>query len=210
MNYTLKNDPRQLSLLTQPKLIGLWSPAPQSGKSTAAERMAAVLPDYPIRLAFADPLRSIIATTLRHIGVDRDVIRERVWMGVAKEEPIPGAYGKSFVDFAMKIGTDLGRGWLSDTVWVDTYRTRAKVFLEDSAPVLTDDVRFRNEAAAVRELGGVLVGIRRPGATVSTARAPAEGHLTFDDMDHVIENDGCLTALNLKVDGLMLRLGFSF
>jgi hypothetical protein len=205
-----------------PKLIGFWAPAPQSGKSTVADTVSRLVDDRDVvHIAFADPLRRIIETTLTQIGVEPRVVIDRVWRGVAKEEPIPGAYGKSFVDLAIEVGTKFGRGWLAETVWVDAYRrsvrsahdpTNDLLPPEGHGPtlVLTDDVRFRNEADVVRELGGVLVGIRRPGATVSAARAAAEGHLTFDDMDHVIENDGCLTSLNMKTAGLMRRLGFSF
>jgi hypothetical protein len=206
-------DPRQLELLVAPRVVGFWAPAPQSGKSTAAEALR-ILARYehsrPVaRIAFADPMRSIIQTILREIGVPAGAAFAAVQPDADKETPIPGAYGRSFAELAIKVGTDVGRGWLDPEVWVNALRAKAVSFLEANPDglVIVDDVRFRNEAALVRELGGVMIGVERPGATVSAARAAAEGHLTMVDMDAVIVNDSHLFALREAVVDTATKLG---
>lgn len=196
----------------RPRLIGLWAPAPQSGKSTAA---AALLDTcrcggefYGERVSFADPMRRVITALLREIGVNPNDIDAYMHDGRLKEVPIPGV-GKSFVELAMKIGNGVGREWISPTIWVDRFKATAGKLLENPATrlVVCDDVRFPNEAAAIRELGGVLIGVNRPGAVVSTVRAKAEGRLSMDDMDGVVVNNESVDVLRLRAVGVARKLG---
>lgn len=199
-------DPRQRDLLEPVRVVGLWAPAPQSGKTTAAEALFRAV-RYTARVGFADPLREIIESMLYTLGVDGDVAARHIHDGALKEVPIPGI-GRSFVELAIKLGTDVGRNWLRDTIWVDRWRgTASQMFEAGVSLVVCDDVRFENEAPAIREFGGVLIGIRRPGAAVSEQRAAAEGRLSFDDMDAVIDNDGDLATFESRVVETARRLG---
>ena len=53
------------------------------------------------------------------------------------------------------------------------------------------------KAAAIREMGGVIIEVRRPGV------GPLSGHksevLPIDDPDHVLHNDGTIDGLRLQV-----------
>ncbi len=61
------------------------------------------------------------------------------------------------------IGTECGRDCLGDDIWVRHWLSS----LSDSEGwpmiVVADDVRFANEAAAIRSLGGIIVRVDRPG-----------------------------------------------
>ena len=56
------------------------------------------------------------------------------------------------------------------------------------------DVRFPNEAALVRELGGVLVRLVRP-QTETPDPHPSETAMENCPVDLTVLNDGCLSAL---------------
>lgn len=197
-------DPRQGEMFKAPKVVGLWSPAPQSGKSTARLELVG----YPrgAAVSFAEPLRHSIWHFLVAIGVSFDDADLYVRDDRFKEVPIPGV-GKSFIELAIMFGTQVGRGWIGEDVWVKPWRTRAAAAIESGWSVVSDDMRFPNEAAAVRDLGGVLIGIHRPGAEVSAQRAAAEGRLSLDDMDAVVVNDCDLDTFRRRVVETARRLG---
>ena len=186
-------------------MIGLWSPAPQSGKSTAAEALGDASPRVSA-VGFADPLRELIYTFLWSQGISCDRVRRYLHDGSAKEEIIPEV-GKSFVQLAIALGTTFGRDFIGEDCWVAPWRRGTRQLLNSEAIVVTDDMRFPNEAEAVRAAGGILIGIVRPGATVSTQRAAAEGHLTESDMDAVIYNEGSIEDLEERVLRVAKRLG---
>ncbi|MGV2386745.1 MAG UNVERIFIED_CONTAM: hypothetical protein LOD86_15970, partial [Thermobifida fusca] len=69
-------------------------------------------------------------------------------------------------------------------------------------PVVVTDVRYRNEALALRNRGFTLVWVQRPGV------GPANGHPSETDIpvelaDAVLLNDGNLSELHARVDALV-------
>lgn len=210
-------DNRQMTLTATPlvRVVGLWSTAPQSGKTTAADALTDATfchgaQDFLTeRVSFAAPLRKAIMTLLVDVlGVDYRIAWAHCHDGPLREVPIPGV-GKSFVEIAIKIGTDVGRGWLGEDTWVRPWERRVDELLAAryARVILSDDMRFPNEAAAVRKRGGVLIGIHRPGYGVSAQRAAAEGKLSLDMMDAVITNDGDLETFKRNVVKAAMRLG---
>lgn len=69
--------------------------------------------------------------------------------------------------------------------------------------IVADDVRFAEEAAAIRALGGLVVRIERPGAGLDGAAAahPSEAG-GVGPVDVVIVNDGDLPRLFDLVDAI--------
>ncbi|MFJ3974858.1 hypothetical protein [Streptomyces sp. NPDC090021] len=95
-----------------------------------------------------------------------------------------------------RCGTEAGRGILGDHVWVDAlFRD-----FESWGPTVVSDVRFPNEADAIRERGGLVVRIERPGQRPITAAGHSSenalGGYLYDD---VILNDGSLHQLRDRV-----------
>ena len=94
----------------------------------------------------------------------RDV--ERMVDGDLKETPSPHLGGRT-PRLAMQIlGTESGRALVPD-LWVAAWAAS----IAGLERVVADDVRFENEVAAVRALGGTAVEVRRPGIV-----RPASAH----------------------------------
>lgn len=81
-------------------------------------------------------------------------------------------------------------------------------FSANNGHVVIPDIRFPNEAALVREFGGVLWIVRRAGAD-ATRDPAAHSHISerfcdeYTNWDAGISNDGTLEDLELTVCGLM-------
>ncbi len=93
------------------------------------------------------------------------------------------------------LGTEWGRA-LSPTLWVNVWARS----LDGLERVVADDVRFDNEVAAVRELGGTVIEVQRPGL----ARL-AGGHAseTGTTADLIVKNVGAPVDLGAALDGLL-------
>lgn len=90
-----------------------------------------------------------------------------------------------------RIGTEGGRELLGEDVWVTPVIEAA---LASPVPVVITDVRFANEAAAVKAAGGMVIRIARPGT------GPVNGHASDAgvgdlDVDAEVANDGSVRHL---------------
>ena len=79
-------------------------------------------------------------------------------------------------------------------------RAKTERIMADGGSVVTDDVRFPNEAAMIRDLGGELWRIERPGITYDGDHS-SEGGLEDITPDQVIVNDGTIAQLKAKIYG---------
>lgn len=85
------------------------------------------------------------------------------------------------------------RELISSEVWVDAVDTE---IADVDGPIVVSDVRQRNEAEWLEEMGGVLVAVSRPGHDLWFGEAPslaASAPLTID-------NDGDVHMLRERVD----------
>uniref|UniRef100_G8EY48 Deoxynucleotide monophosphate kinase n=1 Tax=Synechococcus phage S-CAM8 TaxID=754038 RepID=G8EY48_9CAUD len=171
------------------RLIGLYSHAPGSGKSTVAQILDGVA------FSFADPLRQFVAKTLTSLGHDGfDLVRN------GKEQKIAGI-GVTPRQMMQTLGTEWGRSCVHPELWVMIAESEATNWLR-SVDVTFDDVRFPNEAEMIRRLGGELWLVDRPGVVYEGSHA-SEGAL-FDVLpDVVINNNGDLEQLRELVAGLV-------
>lgn len=181
-------------------LIGFCGLA-RSGKDTAAE--------YLLRLygmdvySFAKPIKKALMAmfgfSYRHLEGDLKET-DTVWLG------------KSPRELMQSLGTEWGRQWVCDDVWV---RTLARELRGDAnlcrsmgnvwRGAVISDVRLHNEAAWVRGEGGVVVHIQRPNARRVASHSTEDG-VEVVAGDFVIVNDGSVDALYDKLDGMMAEL----
>lgn len=135
-----------------PLLIGL-SGAAGSGKSTAAEYLTE---EYGYRrLRFAAPLKDAMRRILRAACLDNHTI-ERMIEGDMKETPHPALMGKTPRHAMQTLGTEWGRNCLHGDFWVNLTQYAIQS-MPAGTRIVIEDVRFDNEAAMVRSLGGKII-----------------------------------------------------
>jgi len=170
-----------------PRLIGLYSPAPGCGKTTAAN----LLVDHQ-RVSFAAPLKRAVWNTLNDLGIEGFH-----YVYTDKEAIIP-ELGVSARHMMQTLGTEWGRACIHPDFWVMIARAEAQRIMADGGSVVIDDARFPNEAAMIRDLGGELWRIDRPGISYDGDHS-SEGALEDIAPDRVIVNDGTITQLLEKI-----------
>jgi hypothetical protein len=175
--------------MSLPRLIGLYSPAPGCGKTTAAN----LLIEHQ-RVSFAAPLKRAVWNMLNDLGLEgfRYVYSD-------KEAIIP-ELGVSARHMMQTLGTEWGRACIHPDFWVMIARAETQRIMVYGGSVVIDDVRFPNEAAMIRNLGGELWRIERPGIAYSGDHS-SEGGLEGITPDRVIVNDGTIDQLKEKIYG---------
>ena len=180
----------QASRREPPRIVGFAGYA-GSGKNVAAEALGGVV------LGFADPLYAALAAML---GVSEASLRARA----TKE--LPMACGKSPRDLLRTLGTEWGRQLVREDLWVWRARQRIEEAAATGAAVIAVcDVRFPNEAAFLRGLGGQIWWVDRPG--MAQGEHASDRALTAADADRVIRNDGSLEQLRWKVEAELRAWG---
>lgn len=165
-------------------LIGLYSSAPASGKTTLADALWKL--GYQTS-KFAGPLKRMTAALLREIDYSPERIRAAI-EGSEKNTPIPDLGNRTPRDLMQTLGTEWGRDCVAPDLWVHLTLRHAASLRASGVGVVCDDMRFPNEAAALRAAGGILVRIDRPG-TVCPNGHVSEGGLDSYTFDLVLTND---------------------
>lgn len=158
-------------------IIGLTGKA-RAGKDSLA---LCLMSQYPEAVfdSFARPIRKFVASIL---GVSlRDL--EKI-----KDEPSDILHGKT-PRFAMQtLGTEWGRKTLFDDLWIEWLFRRN----ENAKLVVLADVRFDNEAQAIKERGGHIVRIvRKDHAGIGGDHASEMG-VSDELVDFTVVNEGSL------------------
>lgn len=102
------------------------------------------------------------------------------------------------------LGTEWGRSCYPQ-IWVDYLHTTATRLLDEGKSVIVSDVRFDDEAACVRDLGGYVVHVIRPGITTKTDHVSEQG-VTSTLVDFVLMNTGTKEDLLAKATVLLRGL----
>lgn len=168
------------------RVIGLSGYA-RAGKDTIAHFLAER--GY-VRASFADYIRTALYALNPLVSEDRrvsDVVDAYGWEVAKVERP-------EVRSLLQRLGTEVGREILGDNVWVDlTFRN-----MPDASNVVIADCRYPNEAQVVKELGGEIWRVVRPG------HGPANTHqseigLDAWPFDRIFANDGTREALREHV-----------
>jgi hypothetical protein len=178
-------------------LIGLTGPA-GAGKDTVRGLLKAH--HGFMGLAFADPVRDMAKALLDHVyarghAMDRSL----------KEKPAP-VIGASYRELAQTLGTEWGRQTIRPSLWIDIAMHKVRLmWARGERRIVISDVRFPDEAEAIRAAGGQIWAITRPGIEpvrehVSERLAREAAHFA----DRIINNDGTIDDLARAV-GAALR-----
>lgn len=149
-----------------------------SGKSAVASLLVKEL--GAVRSSFGDPLKFMLKT----LGLTD----AQLW-GDLKEVPdLVLLNGKTPRHAMQTLGTQWGRHHISPNLWAMAWKKKAQI--EKPTITVLDDVRFDNEVAVIRSLGGIVLGLERdPPSPVTIAREKL--HLV-----HASENFGQLVVKN--------------
>lgn len=165
------------------QLIGITGLA-RSGKDTFASLL--VRQGYK-RIAFADPLKEAVAT----------IAGEPAYLyhdDFTKEE-FSEVLGTTRRAAMQALGTDYVRNHLHPDVWI----RRAVAHWRGSGcvPTVISDVRFDNEAQAIKDLGGIVVRMVRAGSglTGPGASHPSEQGVSDNLVNVEIDNNGAVGEL---------------
>lgn len=105
------------------------------------------------------------------------------------------------------LGTEWGRELVDENLWVTVARKQIEWLASrpaDDRPdvVVISDVRFENEAEMIRELGGMVVHARRPGASAVNAHV-SEAGVTVVPKDIEVENAAGLDHLEAVAESIL-------
>jgi hypothetical protein len=164
----------------RPRLIGLYSSEARSGKGTVAK----ILVDefgYE-QHQFSAPIKSAWAGLLEAAGCGG--LLERSLEGDLKEAPIPALGGLSFRVFAEHLGNGL-RERVGPDIWLCISRGVIESALK-GGPVVVSDMRYPNEFALIKTLGGICVRVERADGYTRGFQHPSEGRLNHHSFDYAI------------------------
>jgi hypothetical protein len=188
-------------------IVGLYSPTPRSGKTTAAGHLAAQGFHH---MSFATPLKGMLAWLLTQFIAGTDVERAQRIKHIMdnKEMPIIELPGEpSFRKLAQTLGTDWGRDMIHPQLWVEAALSGiARAKSRGAMGVVFDDIRFPNEANAIRAMGGFAIRIVRPDAPNVYRLHTSEGALAEYPFDAEVMNNGSEFALCQSMEIAVLTL----
>lgn len=164
-----------------PALIVGLSGYAQTGKDTSGAMMGE-LAGFE-RIAFADALKSVALAAHPKIGA---AVQSGGWESVKREHP----YARMFLQH---LGVAV-RDHVDPDAWVNAALRKA---LPGGRYAITD-VRFPNEAQAIKARGGYVVRVERPGAGPANAHV-SETALDDWDFDAILRNNGTLDDLRSRV-----------
>jgi hypothetical protein len=176
-------------------IIGIRGAA-GAGKSTAAKYL---IERYGFKNGkFSGALKAMLRAFLRYRGVDEETI-ERMIEGDLKEVRSPHLNGATPRWAMQSLGNEWGRDCIHRTLWVDT-----EMHVTASVDRLVfDDVRYGNEADAIRERGGLIIEIQR-----NSEERPDVGEHASEVQeikpDLIVKNTGCKEVF---LAGLAAMLG---
>lgn len=163
-----------------------------SGKDTVAAHLTH---HGYTRVAFASPVRDILMHMNPLVTRDglrlRDLVEAQGWDTAKRQFP-------EVRELLQRLGAGV-RAALGESVWLDHALRRVDAL---SGPVVVSDVRYRNEALALRNRGFALVWVQRHGVGPVNAH-PSEVDIPVELADTVLLNHGGIPELHEAVDALV-------
>lgn len=188
-------------------LIGLTGRA-GSGKDTAYETIHALFNDVRpvVRLAFADVLKRSALACFADFDDEWSEVASKIKSSghikiEADGEEICSVSGR---EFFQRYGTEAHRYLFGDDFWIDSMLPPLDPldfgpFLHSQEIYVITDVRYDNEAIRIREYGGVIWQVERPGEEISENAHASELGIDEELVDYLLLNDGSLDDLKEEI-----------
>lgn len=159
-----------------PPIIGIAG-CKRAGKDTLARLLLDTLPGYRLD-SFAAPIRRFVAA-LVGLGTGAAALDA---LERHKEDPVPWLGNVTPRRMMQTLGTEWGRDLVHPDIWIMDLVRRA-----GAGALIVSDVRLPNEAQAIRDAGGVVFLVHRPGLPATDTHR-SEAPLPEDLIDHVVVN----------------------
>jgi hypothetical protein len=166
------------------------------GKSTAIEELVEICNKEIKLIKFAAPLYDMQEYIYRRIAPvytrGEDFIKDRKLL--------------------QYLGFEWGRQTIGETVWVDLWKSEVLRVLNRGPKYLPvcDDVRFDNEAEAVKSLGGFVIQVTssktQDRIKMVGAGHPSESGINKKYIDYIITNDGTIKELRDSLTDVLNRI----
>lgn len=185
-----------------PKLMGIGG-LKQHGKDEFAKHLG----DNWVVIGMAEPLYNQLIIKNYHVDIGSDGKLRRVTDVLADcgNDWVEAKKNPEIRRMLQVEGTEGGRKVFGENVWVDVMVKRVKEHMEAGKNVAVTGIRFPNEAQAIRDNGGDLVWVERPGfvgdADANSGHA-SENSVSSEDFDIVVLNDSTLDALREKAQNV--------
>lgn len=134
--------------------------------------------------SFAAPIRAMVEAIAGPLSDDN------------RERPITWLGGKTRRQLMQTLGTEWGRQMIHPELWVRSLLRRVQ-----GRRAVIPDVRFENEASAIRDAGGIIVHISRPAASTDDLHI-SEAGIAVQRTDFVLRNEGSLQDFLRDVEEL--------
>lgn len=155
-----------------------------SGKTVVARRLESF---GFARTRFAGPIKVMLKVGLGLTDEQLD--------GDSKTQPIHDLGGCSARTMMQTLGTEWGRRMIHPDLWASVWKRHVANM---DGLIVVDDLRFPNEATAIREMGGVIWRVYRPGlVTMDHASERSQKHI---EEDLLLNNATTLADLEKSVD----------
>ncbi len=166
-------------------LIGLVGHA-QNGKSTCAIQL--------VKMGWhLEPLAGPLKEMLINLGVPPS----HVW-GADKEVPMDMLCGMTARHAMQTLGTEWGRNLIGENIWLRAWKVKVFKALLQRRKVVVDDVRFPNEAQAIKDMGGFIIRVLRADIDSSDVHS-SEAVIDSLEYDHMLTNFGSKEELLDKI-----------
>lgn len=168
------------------KLVGITGRA-GAGKDTAAD--ALTYSQSFLKMSFATPLKEAAKDIF-------NLSDKQLYDPVAKEIEDP-RWGMTPRRILQLMGTDAMRGTFGGDIWIKAARVRMEAWEGVGENFVFADVRFEDEAEFIRESGGIIINIKRPGISLdpSAASHASEAGIELRPGDYEIQNTGSILKL---------------
>lgn len=171
----------------------------QSGKDTAANLL--IENRGFERVAMGAGLKAMLRGLFMEMGLSAENADYILETERLKATPMKDLNGVTPRFLMQTLGTEWGRNLIWDDIWTEIFKMKADQFDR----VVCSDVRFVNEAKAIRELDGLIVKIdadERLGPNEDHHRSEIE--MTKIVPDLVIKNNGTVEEFREELRGVLL------